>query len=94
MSNFILQIILTHIFFYLIILGIKIINPIIAAAIAETSTAPAAMSLAFLAFSFISGIAISTVVSIAEFTSSNDITNPNNIIHKCIRKKHGKNKKI
>ena len=39
------------------------------------------MSFAFFAFSFISGIAISTVVSIAEFTSSNDITSPNNIIH-------------
>ena len=62
-------------------LGIKIINPTITDTIALTSTAPAAISFASFAFSLISGIAKSTVVSIAVFISYKDMTNPNNITH-------------
>ena len=62
-------------------LGINIINPIIALAIATISTAPADTSFAIFAFSFFSGIAMSTVCSIAVLNISADITIPNNIIH-------------
>lgn len=62
------------------ILGTKIINPTIADVIADITTAPAAISLASFAFSFLLGIAISTVVSIAVFINSVVITKPNKII--------------
>ena len=53
------------------------ISPTIIAVIANISTAPADMSLASFAFGCLSGIARSTVVSMAVFINSNDITNPN-----------------
>ena len=64
-----------------IIFGINIINPIIVLPIAFTSTAPAATSLAIFAFSFFSIVIISTIVSIAVFINSAEITNANKITH-------------
>ena len=63
------------------IFGKNIIQPTMTEMIAENSTAPAAISFANFAFSLISGIAISTVVSIAVFISSNEMTNANNNRH-------------
>ena len=57
------------------------ISPTIIAVIANISTAPADMSFASFAFGCLSGIARSTVVSMAVFINSNDITNPNSITH-------------
>ena len=56
--------------------GTKIINPIIAEKIAHTNTAPAAISLAFLANSCFSGETKSTRFSIAEFINSAPKTKP------------------
>lgn len=55
------------------------ISPTIAAIIAATSTAPAAVSLAVLASGFRSVVTKSTTDSIAVLTSSRAITNPNNV---------------
>jgi len=61
------------------IFGKKIINPITAAVIAEINTAPAAISLVFLANGWMSGLAKSVMVSTAVLNASAQITNP---IHK------------
>ena len=53
---------------------INIIKPIIAAPIATTKTAPAAISFANFALGFLSGLTISTTVSIAVLNNSADIT--------------------
>lgn len=55
--------------------------PIMAATTAHTKTALAAMSFASLAFSFLYGIAISTIFSKAVFINSLEITAANNIKH-------------
>ena len=55
------------------------ISPTIAAIIAATSTAPAAVSLATLASGFRSVVTKSTTDSIAVLTSSRAITNPNSV---------------
>ena len=63
------------------ILGKNITIPTKIDTIADTNTAPAAISFASFAFSFLSGIAKSTVTSIAVFNNSAVITKPKSKKH-------------